>query len=207
MEQVLDVYTRPYNPDVPLICMDEKPVQLLEDARLALPMKAGQVRREDYEYERKGTCSLFLFTEPLAGWRLVHARSQRTKRDWALEIQELLDLHYPQARRVCLVLDNLNTHTLASLYEAFVPATARALASRLELCYTPKHGSWLNMAEVELSALTLQCLDRRIGSMDDLQREVSAWARQRNEACKTLSWQFTTEDARIRLKHLYPQFD
>ncbi len=207
MERVLGVYTRPCNPDIPLICMDEKPFQLRSDSRPALPMKSGQVRREDYEYERQGTCRLFLFTEPLAGWRRVQARKQRTKKDWALEIQTLLDDDYPNASRVCLVMDNLNTHTLGSLYEAFDPETAYALARRLDICYTPKHGSWLNMAEVELSALTLRCLDRRIGSLDELHQAVSAWARQRNHNEKTMNWQFTAKDARIRLKHLYPKFN
>ncbi|MNB97294.1 hypothetical protein D3C75_445190 [compost metagenome] len=168
----METYALPYDPEIPLICMDEQPIQLLEDSRPSEPMKAGQVRREDYEYVRKGSCSVFLFTEPLAGWRHVQASERRTKADWALQIQELLEVYYPHAKRVRLVMDNLNTHTISSLYETFAPEQALSLAKRLEIHYTPKHGSWLNMAEIELSVMTIQCLDRRIGSVEQLQREM-----------------------------------
>ncbi|WP_410515063.1 IS630 family transposase [Paenibacillus sp. BR2-3] len=205
MEDVLETYALPYDPEIPLICMDEQPIQLLEDSRPSEPMKPGQVRREDYEYVRKGSCSVFLFTEPLAGWRHVQASERRTKADWALQIQELLDVHYPDAKRVRLVMDNLNTHTISSLYETFPPEQALSLAKRLEIHYTPKHGSWLNMAEIELSSMTIQCLDRRIGSIEQLQREITAWEVDRNQAQKSVEWHFTTHQARGKLKHLYPE--
>lgn len=205
MEDILETYALPYDPEIPLICMDEQPIQLLEDFRPSEPMKPGQVRREDYEYVRKGSCSLFLFTEPLAGWRHVQASERRTKADWALQIQELLDVHYPDAKRVRLVMDNLNTHTISSLYETFPPEQALSLAQRLEIHYTPKHGSWLNMAEIELSCMTIQCLDRRIGSIEQLQREITAWEVDRNQAQKSVEWHFTTQQARGKLKHLYPE--
>ncbi|WP_410515058.1 IS630 family transposase [Paenibacillus sp. BR2-3] len=205
MEDVLETYALPYDPEIPLICMDEQPIQLLEDSRPSEPMKPGQVRREDYEYVRKGSCSVFLFTEPLAGWRHVQASERRTKADWALQIQELLDVHYPDAKRVRLVMDNLNTHTISSLYETFPPEQALSLAKRLEIHYTPKHGSWLNMAEIELSSMTIQCLDRRIGSIEQLQREITAWEVDRNQAQKSVEWHFTTQQARGKLKHLYPE--
>lgn len=205
MEDVLETYALPYDPEIPLICMDEQPIQLLEDSRPSEPMRPGQVRREDYEYVRKGSCSVFLFTEPLAGWRHVEASERRTKADWALQIQELLDVHYPDAKRVRLVMDNLNTHTISSLYETFPPEQALSLAKRLEIHYTPKHGSWLNMAEIELSSMTIQCLDRRIGSIEQLQREITAWEVDRNQAQKSVEWHFTTQQARGKLKHLYPE--
>lgn len=204
MEDVLETYALPYDPKIPLICMDEQPIQLLDHSRPPHPMKAGQVLREDYEYVRKGSCCLFLFTEPLAGWRHVQASERRTKSDWALQIQELLEVHYPEAKRVRLVMDNLNTHTISSLYEAFPPEKALALAKRLEIHYTPKHGSWLNIAEIELSVMTIQCLNRRIASIEELQVEVSAWETERNRIQKSVDWQFTTEQARGKLKHLYP---
>lgn len=201
----METYALPYDPEIPLICMDEQPIQLLEDSRPSEPMKPGQVQREDYEYVRKGSCSVFLFTEPLAGWRHVHASERRTKADWALQIQELLNVHYPDAKRVRLVMDNLNTHTIASLYETFPPEQALSLAKRLEIHYTPKHGSWLNIAEIELSSMTIQCLDRRIGSIEQLQREITAWEVDRNRAEKSVEWHFTTQQARGKLKHLYPE--
>lgn len=201
----METYALPYDPEIPLICMDEQPIQLLEDSRPSEPMKAGQVRREDYEYVRKGSCSVFLFTEPLAGWRHVQASERRTKADWALQIQELLEVYYPHAKRVRLVMDNLNTHTISSLYETFAPEQALSLAKRLEIHYTPKHGSWLNMAEIELSVMTIQCLDRRIGSVEQLQREITAWEVDRNQTQKSVEWHFTTQQARGRLKHLYPE--
>lgn len=205
MEDVLETYALPYDPEIPLICMDEQPVQLLDHSRPPQKMKPGYVQKEDYEYIRKGSCSLFMFTEPLMGWRHVQASERRTKSDWALQIQELLEIHYPEAKRVRLVMDNLNTHTISSLYETFEPEHALSLAKRLEIHYTPKHGSWLNIAEIELSALTIQCLNRRIASIEDLQAEVSNWEFERNKVQKSVEWQFTTEQARGKLKHLYPQ--
>ncbi|MNW53517.1 hypothetical protein D3C74_310820 [compost metagenome] len=204
MEDILETYALPYDAEIPLICMDEQPIQLLDHSRPPEPMKEGQVLREDYEYVRKGSCCLFLFTEPLAGWRHVQASERRTKSDWALQIQELLEVHYPEAKRIRLVMDNLNTHTISSLYEIFPPEQALALAKRLEIHYTPKHGSWLNIAEIELSVMTIQCLNRRIASMEELQIEVSAWEAERNRVQKSVDWQFTTEQARGKLKYLYP---
>ncbi len=168
-------------------------------------MKPGQVRREDYEYVRKGSCSVFLFTEPLVGWGHVQASERRTKVDWAMQIKELLEVHYPYAKQIRLVMDNLNTHTISSLYEAFAPELALSLAQRLEIHYTPKHGSWLNIAEIELSAMTIQCLDRRIGSIDQLQSEITAWEVDRNQALKSVEWHFSTQQARGKLIHLYPE--
>ena len=204
MEDVLDVYQRPYDENCPVICMDEKPYQLLGEVRSPISVKPGALKREDNEYKRNGTCSIFMFTEPLAGWRYVHARERRTKIDWAIEIKELLTVYYPHAHKVCLVMDNLNTHTISSLYEAFPPAEARKLAKRLEIHYTPKHGSWLNIAEIELSFLSRQCLDRRIDILDVLNDNIFAWTNKRNSICKSVDWHFTTEDARIKLKRLYP---
>jgi len=205
MEDVLDVYTRPYDPEVPVVCMDEKPYQLLAHARPAVPAEPGRDRREDSEYVRHGTCSIFVWVEPLAGRRRVVARSRRTMIDWAHEVDHLLTVDYPDAPKVVLVMDNLNTHTLGSLYEAFAPAKARALALRLEIHHTPKHGSWLNIAEIELSALTRQCLNRRIDNLDVLNTELSAWQTAVNTNQRQVNWHFTTSDARTRLRHLYPE--
>ncbi|MFN3762808.1 MAG: IS630 family transposase [Anaerolineae bacterium] len=205
MEDILDLYQRPYNPRVPIVCMDEQPVQLIRETRCPVPAQSGQPERVDYEYERNGTASLFLFTEPLAGWRRVAVRDRRTAVDWAEEVRQLLEEDCPEAERVILVCDQLNTHTIAALYQAFPPEQARALAQRLDIHYTPKHGSWLNIAEIELAALTKQCLDRRIPDQETLSREALAWYTNRNAAQKSVDWQFTTEDARVRLKHLYPQ--
>jgi len=206
MEDVLDVYTRPYDPEVPVVCMDEKPYQLLAHARPAVPAEPGRDRREDSEYVRHGTCSIFVWVEPLAGRRRVVARSRRTMIDWAHEVDHLLTVDYPDAPKVVLVMDNLNTHTLGSLYEAFAPAKARALALRLEIHHTPKHGSWLNIAEIELSALTRQCLNRRIDNLDVLNTELSAWQTAVNTNQRQVNWHFTTSDARTRLRHLYPEY-
>lgn len=205
MEDILETYALPYDPEIPLICMDEKPYQLLDHHLKPLPMKPGQPRKEDFEYVRNGSCSIFVFTEPLKGWRHVCATQRRTKIDWALQIQELLDEHYPHAGRIRLVMDNLNTHTIASLYEAFPPAKALELAKRLEIHYTPKHGSWLNIAEIELNAMTMQCLDRRIPSIEELNRQLSAWESARNSAKRYVDWHFTTLQARDKLKWLYPK--
>jgi len=205
MEDVLEVYHRPYDPKYPVVCMDEKPYQLLEDARDPLPMKPGHPRREDSEYVRHGTCSIFMFTEPLAGWRHTVVSERRTKKDWAHRIRELL-LRYPDAVRVALVMDNLNTHTLSALYEAFPPDVALSLAKRLEIHFTPKHGSWLNIAEIELSALTLQCLDRRIDNIPALALQTSAWVSDTNSHQNTVDCQFSTHDARIKLKRFTLSF-
>jgi transposase len=204
MEDVLEVYTRPYDLLRPQICMDETSKQLLRDARQSLPMEPGRVERRDYEYERGGVMNLFMFLEPLQGRRWVDVTERRTKMDWAHQIKELVDERYPEAERIVLVMDNLNTHTPASLYEAFEPKEARRLAEKLEIHYTPKHGSWLNMAEIELSVLSRQCLDRRVPDFETLQAEVGAWQERRDAAGGKIEWRFRTEDARIRLKRLYP---
>jgi len=205
MVDVLEVYHRPYDPQFPVVCMDEKPYQLLGHARAPIPATPGHDLKEDSEYVRHGTCSIFVWAEPLAGRRRVDARPRRTRIDWAAEIDELLSIDYPHAKRVVLVMDNLNTHTLGSLYEAFEPAKARALAERLEIHYTPKHGSWLNIAEIELSTLTQQCLQRRIDDLDLLNTELAAWQTATNANERQVDWQFTANDARIKLRHLYPQ--
>ena len=205
MEDVLEVYHMPYDPQVPLVCMDEQPVQLIREVRQPLPAAAGTPERSDYEYERNGTATIFMCTEPLCGVRRVSVRERKTAVDWATEVQHLLDRQYPEADRIRLVCDNLNTHGIGSLYEAFPPEQARRLASRLEMHHTPKHGSWLNSAEIELSALTLQCLDRRIPDIATLREETQQWEQRRNMAQKGVDWQFSTQDARIKLKRLYPQ--
>ena len=207
MEDVLEVYARPYNPARPVVCMDEKPFQLLDEVREAIPQKPGKVHKIDNEYMRQGTCSIFLFTEPLAGWRYAKAFTHRTKQDWAHRVQWVLDTQYPDAEKVVLVMDNLNTHVISSFYETFPPEEAFRLAQRLEIHYTPKHGSWLDMAEIELSALAIQCLgNRRIPSIDLLNKELAAWETERNATQKGVDWHFTTADARIKLKALYPVY-
>jgi hypothetical protein len=205
MEDILELYCLPYNRQVPLVCMDEQPTQLIKEKRIPIPAESGKVVKYDFEYERNGTAVHFIFTEPLAGWRKVNVRRRRTSVDWAQEIKQLLDEDYPEVEKIILVCDNLNTHKIASLYEAFSPVEARRLTTRLEIHHTPKHGSWLNIAEIELSVLTKQCLDRRIPGIDFLQKETKAWQRERNAQQKAVDWQFATEDARIKLKRLYPQ--
>lgn len=185
--------------------MDEKPYQLLEHARDPIPAAPGRDLKEDSEYVRGGTCSIFVWVEPLAGHRRVNARRQRTRLDWAEEVDRLLTYDYPDAEKVVLVMDNLNTHTIGSLYEKFEPAKAHELAARLEIHYTPKHGSWLNIAEIELAALTRQCLDRRIADLDVLNAELAAWQQATNDDQRQVNWHFTTSDARTRLRHLYPE--
>jgi hypothetical protein len=207
MEDVLDVYHRPYDPQRPVVCMDECSKQLIGEVREPLPPKPGQVAKYDSEYERKGTANVFMAVEPLAGKRTVRVTDRRTRVDWAQFIRMLLLTMYPEAAKVILVMDNLNTHGIASLYEAFDPKTARALAERLEIHYTPKHGSWLNMAETELSVLSRQCLDRRIDNKEMMEHEIAAWEKSRNEACQRINWRFTTANARIKLKRLYPSFE
>lgn len=207
MEDILHIYQLPYDPNLPVICMDEKPYQLLGETTEPLPLKPGDIKKSDSEYVRNGTSSIFVFTEVLAGFRHVSARQHRTRRDWAEEIKYLLTVLYPENERVILIMDNLNTHGKASLYQTFPAAEAFELSKRLEIHYTPKHGSWLNIAEIELNAMTRQCLDRRINNLEELTRELAAWESQRNMDCKIVNWQFTTEDARIKLKSLYPRFD
>jgi hypothetical protein len=204
MEDVLEVYTRPYDPSRPQVCMDETSKQMLRDTRVALPMAPGRTRREDYEYERGGVANVFMFMEPLAGRRWVEITEQRTKVDWAHQIEELVDERYPEAERIVLVMDNLNTHSPASLYETFDAEKARRLSEKLEIHYTPKHGSWLNMAEIELSVLSRQCLERRVPDFETLEAETHAWQQRRDAAGVKIDWRFTTDDARIKLKRLYP---
>ena len=205
MEDVLAVYARPYDPHRPVVCMDEKPYQLLGEVRDPIPAGPGSDAKHDSEYVRHGTCSIFVWVEPLRGWRRVDAQPRRTKIDWAHQVERLLDVDHPDATTVVLVMDNLNTHGIGSLYEAFEPAKAFALAQRLEIHHTPKHGSWLNIAEIELSALTGQCLDRRIADLDTLNAELAAWQQATNADQRQVVWQFTTDDARTKLRHLYPK--
>jgi hypothetical protein len=205
MEDVLDTYTADHTTEEPLICMDEASKQLLREEQPAQPLGPGRPVREDYHYERRGVQALFMFLDPLRGWRRVTCRDNRTRIDWAEEVRRLLEEDYPHAKRVKLVCDNLNTHGIASLYEAFPAAEAHALARRLEIHYTPRNGSWLNVAEIELSVLSRQCLNRRIGSSADLKAQVGAWMTERNATRCRVEWRFTTEDARTKLRHLYPQ--
>ena len=204
MEDVLEVYYRPYDENEALMCMDETSKQLVKETRVPRPASPGRVTAYDYEYERNGVNSLFMLFAPLDGWRRVEVSERRTKVDWAHVIKRLVDEDYADRDRIVLVMDNLNTHRLSSLYEAFEPAEARRIAERLEIHYTPKHGSWLNMAEIELGVLSRQCLDRRIPDGDALGREVEVWQKRRNRDGVRVNWRFTTEDARIRLKSLYP---
>ena len=207
MEDILHIYHLPYNIDLPVICMDEKPYQLLGEKIKPLPARPGDTKKLDSEYVRNGTSSIFVFTEVLAGFRHVSVRKHRTRQDWAEEVRYLLSELYPEHKRIILIMDNLNTHTKASLYQSFSPAEALELSNRLEIHYTPKHGSWLNIAEIELNAMTRQCLDRRIDNLPELSRELAAWEVSRNADCKTVNWQFKTEDARVKLKSLYPKFE
>jgi hypothetical protein len=204
MEDVLEVYKRPHDPARPVVCLDETSKQLIGETRTPIPAAPGRPERIDYEYERHGTANLFMLFEPLAGWRHVEVTERRTAVDFAAVLRDLSDRYYPQAQKIVLVMDNLNTHKPASLYEAFAPEEARRLAERFEIHYTPKHGSWLDMAETELSVLARQCLKRRIDNRDDLKREVAAWEKRRNEAESIVDWRFTTANARIKLKRLYP---
>ena len=205
MEDVLDVYKRPYDPKRPVVNMDERPVQLVKETRKPQPPRPGTPGRYDYEYERSGVANVFLFTEALRGWRKLSARERRTAVDWAEEMRSILDEEYPDAEKVILVCDNLNTHKTSSFYQAFAPEEARRLAERLEIHYTPKHGSWLNIAECEVSVMSRQCLGRRTESLSALKRKVTPWARERNQRQRGVDWRFTTADARIKLKRLYPQ--
>ena len=206
MEQVLDVYQEPYDPDCPVVCMDEQPVQLVKETCQPIAATKERPQRVDYEYERAGVASVFLFTEPLAGWRQATARARRTKADWAMEVAGLLEGRYAECEKVILVCDNLNTHTKGAFYEVFEPARARELVRRIEFCYTPKHGSWLNIAENELSAMTRQCLSgRRIGDLETLHGEVSAWSADVTGRQRGVDWQMKVDDARRELKSVYPK--
>ena len=204
MEDILDVYHRPYSPDKVLVCMDESSKQQVRETRKPIEAEPGQIERYDYEYERHGVSNLFMLFAPFEGWRHVKVTDRRTKVDFAYCIKDLLTIYYPDAQKVTIVMDNLNTHDPSSLYEAFEPAQAKSLLDRCEFHYTPKHGSWLNMAEIEFSALQRQCLDRRIPDQETLREEIAAWEERRNEQGMKVNWRFTTADARIRLKRLYP---
>jgi hypothetical protein len=204
MENILDLYCLTYDEDYPVICMDEKPYQLLDDVLFPLPMKPGKPKRIDYEYERKGTCSIFVFSEPLSGWHYANARERRTAIDFAHEIKKLLTVHYPNAKKIRLALDNLNTHIPASLYKAFPANEARELLKRLEFHYTPKHGSWLNIAEISISLLARQCINRRIPNIETLNNELVSWCCEYNKNPTPVNWQFSTADSRVKLYNLYP---
>ena len=206
MEMVLDVYKRPFDPLYPVICMDESPKQLIAETRVPIPVSPGQPAKYDYEYRRCGVCNIFLACEPLRGKRMVKVTERRTKEDWACFLEEIAD-DYESAERITLVMDNLNTHEPGSLYEVFAPEKAKALWDRFEFVYTPKHGSWLNMAEIELRVLMGQCLNRRISDIDIVRKEVRAWQEYRDNKNAKVNWQFTTEDARIKLYRLYPTLD
>lgn len=204
MEDILELYRQPYDPQRPVLCMDEASKQLIAETRRPLPAAGGQPARYDYEYERKGVCSQILFVEPLRGWRKVFVRERRTMVDWAICLRDILDVYYPNALQVRLVLDNLNTHTGASLYEAFAPVEARRLLERVEFHYTPKHGSWLNMAEIEIGVMNAQCLGRRIDNQELIATEVAAWEQRRNEEEAKIRWAFTVSHARVKLAKIYP---
>jgi hypothetical protein len=206
MEEVLDTYEKPYDPACPVLCMDEQPVQLVKETRRPIPATKRHAKRIDYEYERAGTASIFMFTEPLAGWREATARATKTKVDWAVEVARLMEGRYKKCPTVTLVCDNLNTHTIGAFYEAFPPARARAIARRIHFCHTPKHGSWLNIAENELSSLTRQCVSgRRFGELKTLQTEIAAWSSDVNDTQRGVDWQMRISDARSKLKSLYPK--
>lgn len=204
MEQVLDIYKRPYDKEFPVVCMDESPKQLIRETRIAIPMKPGQEARQDFEYERMGVSNIFMTSEPLKGKRYIKVTERRTKVDWANLVREIADKHYRDAKKITLVMDNLNTHKAAALYDAFQPKEAKRIWDRFEFVYTPKHGSWLNMAEIELHVLMGQCLNRRIDNLKTMKQEAKAWETHRNNKDAKINWQFTTKDARVKLKKLYP---
>ena len=206
MEMVLDIYKQPYDPLYPVVCMDESPKQLIAETRIPVSARPGQLARYDYEYSRKGTCNIFIANEPLVGKRMVRVTSSRKKDDWTRFLAEIAS-KYKHAERITLVMDNLNTHQPGSLYQAFKPQEAKALLDRFEFVYTPKHGSWLNMAEIELRVLSGQCLNRRIDTIAEVRSEVMAWEKERNNLNAIINWRFTTDKARIKLKHLYPSVD
>jgi transposase len=204
MEDVLDLYAEPYSSFRPVVCFDERPVQLLGEVRQPFPPRPGQPQRIDYEYHRNGTCNLFTYFQPLAGWRHVEVTDRRTKQDFAYCMKSLVDVHFPLAEIIRVVIDNLNIHTPAALYETFEAKEARRILKKLEFHYTPKHGSWLNQVEIELSVLSRQCLERRIPDQETLKQEITAWEESRNQARATVAWRFTTTDARVKLQRLYP---
>ena len=207
MEDVLDVYHLPYDPDYPVVCFDESNKQLVAEKRISVPAVPGQLERYDYAYQRNGVRNLFLFFSPLVAWRHVKVTKQRTHLEWAYCMKDLVDVHFPEAIRIVVIQDNLNTHNPAFLYQVFEPAEAKRILNKLEFHFTPKHGSWLNMAEIEFSVLARQCLDRRIGDEASLIREIATWEEKRNQTQATVNWQFTTDDARIKLKKPYPSID
>jgi hypothetical protein len=207
MEQVLDVYKRPYDASNPVVCMDESPKQLIKETRMPIEMKSGREARYDYEYERCGVCNIFMACEPLAGKRFVDITQRKTRKDWAEFLKQLADVHYQKVDKITLVMDNLNTHQPASFYETFPPDEAKRLWDRFEFVYTPKHGSWLNIAEIELNVIHSQCLNRRIDNIEDVKHQVKAWQNYRNNRNGIVNWQFKTDDARIKLKKLYPSIE
>lgn len=207
MENVLETYKLPYNEKFPVVCMDESPKQLVKETRKSINMEPGREKRIDYEYERCGMCNIFIANEPLQGKRFVEITQKKTKKEWAFFIKKILDEYYKDAEKIILVMDNLNTHNPGSLYEVFKPEEARRILNRFKFVFTPKHGSWLNMAEIELNVLHGQCLSRRIGNVETVRREVAAWQRERNNTVAKINWQFKTEDARIKLKRLYPSIE
>ena len=207
MEKVLDVYKLPYDQNYPVVCMDESPKQLIQETRLPIPMQPGSEKKQDYEYSRKGTCSIFMANEPLQGKRYVEVTRSKTKQDWAMFIKILSDQIYPEALQIILVMDNLNTHSTGALYEVFPAHEAKRLSERFKFIFTPKHGSWLNMAEIELNVLQGQCLSRRIDTIEEVSREAKSWAEHRNQMNAVINWRFTTEDARIKLNRLYPSIE
>jgi len=207
MEDVLDLYEQPYDPQRPQVCFDERPCQLISETRKPIPAQVGQSEKYDYEYKREGTCNLFGFFQPLTGWRHIKVTKQRTAIDFADCMKELVDVLFPSATVIRVVLDNLNTHTPSSLYQAFAPKEARRILSKLEFHYTPKHGSWLNMVEIEFSVLSRQCLNRRIGDIETMKQEIEAWERERNEQKATVNWRFTNQEARVKLERLYPDIN
>lgn len=207
MEKVLETYKLPYDARYPVVCMDESPKQLIKETRQSIAMKPGKAKKIDYEYERSGTCNIFMANEPLKGLRYIEVRERKTKRDWAVFIRSIADNYYKDAEKITLVMDNLNTHQPGSLYEVFEPKEARRLCSRFNFVYTPKHGSWLNMAEIELNVLQGQCLDRRIDNIETVRKEAKAWQESRNSLDAKINWRFTTHDARIKLKRLYPSIE
>lgn len=207
MENVLDVYKRPFDKNNPVVCMDESPKQLIGETKVPIKMSGGAEKRIDYEYKRNGVCNIFITNEPLAGKRYVKITERKTKKDWAEFIREIADNEYPHANKITLVMDNLNTHKASSFYETFSPEEAKRIWDRFEFVYTPKHGSWLNMAEIELNVLNGQCLNRRIDNLEEVQREVNAWKNYRNNMNAEINWRFETKDARIKLKRLYPSIN
>ncbi len=207
MEKVLDVYKRPYNPENPVVCMDESPKQLIGETKIPIEMKPGQEKKEDYEYKRNGMCNIFMANEPLIGKRYTKVTTTKTKIDWANFIKEVIDEQYPNEDKVTLVMDNYGTHTTGAFYETFSPQEAKRLMDKIDFVFTPKHGSWLNMAEIELNVVMGQCLDRRIDNIEKIKTEVKAWMNYRNNKQAKINWRFTEDNARIKLKRLYPSFD